>query len=296
MSNQTTNVDIDDVLSSIRRLVSEGDKKSHNPSGEVVAPDLGPEKLILTPNFRVKDSDAVPEEAAPSTEEQGEVTPAEAPPPQLVLTPELSVPAEPLEIGSNNDSLEAKIAVLEARLTDQDPEWEPDGSEITTEPTWDSAGFSAKPRETQGQKFSEETIEAAIDATIDATSAEDQLLAAAFDAAFSSNSEAEEPEETFVAKSREHRWTKVVEPRFAPPVAEPETDFNDELSAGTGPDDALERYLNQPPAVDEAALKQMVQEVIREELQGKLGERITRNVRKLVRKEIHNILTTQEFD
>ena len=40
----------------------------------------------------------------------------------------------------------------------------------------------------------------------------------------------------------------------------------------------------------------MVSQMIREELQGEMGERITRNVRKLVRREINRVLSAQEFD
>lgn len=47
---------------------------------------------------------------------------------------------------------------------------------------------------------------------------------------------------------------------------------------------------------DEEALRDMVTEIVREELSGDLGERITRNVRKLVRREIHRALTAREFD
>jgi len=48
--------------------------------------------------------------------------------------------------------------------------------------------------------------------------------------------------------------------------------------------------------LDEAALRALVSEIIRKELQGTLGERITRNVRKLVRREIQRALSSQEFD
>ncbi|MHA7876873.1 hypothetical protein [Roseivivax sp.] len=50
------------------------------------------------------------------------------------------------------------------------------------------------------------------------------------------------------------------------------------------------------PAMDEAALRELVAEVIRKELQGVLGERITRNVRKLVRREIQRTLASQDFE
>lgn len=38
--------------------------------------------------------------------------------------------------------------------------------------------------------------------------------------------------------------------------------------------------------LDELALREMVAEIIREELRGELGERVTSNIRKLVRREI----------
>lgn len=50
------------------------------------------------------------------------------------------------------------------------------------------------------------------------------------------------------------------------------------------------------PGIDRAALRAIVAEMVREELQGALGERITRNVRKLVRKEIYRVLISQDID
>ena len=47
---------------------------------------------------------------------------------------------------------------------------------------------------------------------------------------------------------------------------------------------------------DEEMLRDLVGEIVRAELQGALGERITRNVRKLVRREIHRALTSQELE
>ncbi len=48
--------------------------------------------------------------------------------------------------------------------------------------------------------------------------------------------------------------------------------------------------------LDEDALRDLVADIVRQELQGALGERITRNVRKLVRREIHRALASQELD
>lgn len=48
--------------------------------------------------------------------------------------------------------------------------------------------------------------------------------------------------------------------------------------------------------VDEEALRELIAEVVREELQGDMGVRITRNIRKLVRREIRLALAAQDLD
>ena len=48
--------------------------------------------------------------------------------------------------------------------------------------------------------------------------------------------------------------------------------------------------------IDEAVLRDMVAQLVREELRGSLGERITQNVRKLVRREIQRALMGQDYD
>ncbi|TAG26869.1 MAG: hypothetical protein EAZ40_04275, partial [Rhodobacterales bacterium] len=53
---------------------------------------------------------------------------------------------------------------------------------------------------------------------------------------------------------------------------------------------------NPVTVLDEAALNEIVRALIREELQGVLGERITQNVRKLVRAEINRALTARSLD
>ncbi len=80
--------------------------------------------------------------------------------------------------------------------------------------------------------------------------------------------------------------------------------WEDHEDAGAGAEDAPETdpesetdILAADEAVlDEASLRELVSEIVREELQGALGERITRNVRKLVRREIHRALTMRNFE
>lgn len=50
------------------------------------------------------------------------------------------------------------------------------------------------------------------------------------------------------------------------------------------------------PVIDEEILRDMVVDIVRSELQGALGERVTRNVRKLVRREIQRALAAHNLD
>lgn len=82
-----------------------------------------------------------------------------------------------------------------------------------------------------------------------------------------------------------------------------------ELQETTAPEDAVTEQAEPAPAaavsgtsiddiedIDEDVLRPIVARLIREELQGELGERITRNVRKLVRREILRAINAREFE
>ena len=85
------------------------------------------------------------------------------------------------------------------------------------------------------------------------------------------------------------------------PVEDLEAHFeHEDLTAQTdasepGPDKA-DRWVGTDAVIDEDALRDMVGEIVRQELQGALGERITRNVRKLVRREIHRALVAKGLE
>ena len=59
---------------------------------------------------------------------------------------------------------------------------------------------------------------------------------------------------------------------------------------------ADEQVFPQGMVFDEQVLRDLVRDLIREELQGALGERITRNVRKLVRSELNRVLAVTDFE
>ena len=72
-------------------------------------------------------------------------------------------------------------------------------------------------------------------------------------------------------------------------------DHEAETKAKAGGDESGLSDLDEA-VLDEESLRELVSDIVRQELQGALGERITRNVRKLVRREIHRALAAQELD
>ena len=66
------------------------------------------------------------------------------------------------------------------------------------------------------------------------------------------------------------------------------------MQVAVGKSDAAVPATPSDPVLDEAAIRALVSEIVRSELQGSLGERITRNVRKLVRREIMRALSVRD--
>ena len=99
---------------------------------------------------------------------------------------------------------------------------------------------------------------------------------------------------------RTMRWRDHVEPEpDARPRPEPETVESTaylDVEESEPEEERRTAGASEELLLDEDALRDMVAEIVRQELQGALGERITRNVRKLVRREIHRALTAQELD
>ncbi|KFI34276.1 hypothetical protein CG51_03960 [Haematobacter missouriensis] len=61
-------------------------------------------------------------------------------------------------------------------------------------------------------------------------------------------------------------------------------------------DDDIGLFADDRSVLDDEHIRMLVAEVLREELQGSLGERMTRNVRKLVRSEIRKAFAEREFE
>ena len=276
MSDLVTNVEIEDVLSSIRRLVAEEDSvvMHHSPADPVPAVSL--ERFVLTPALRVTTSLINDVQVNPLLSlELPKVADHFVALKPLILSSATEV-KEPLShrVMSvvERASLEATIANLEAAVTDERNEWEPDGSEKVKPSALPHAfaDFDTNAFITQGyvNEFSKDEAQTVSD---DLTP-HDVFL---------------EPELTF--KHREKY--------------DPHVDYGDDLLSGDDdgiriPDDLNENiaaYLIDKTSLDEASLRDMIVDVVRKELQGELGNRITRNVRKLVRQEINNALSSKPF-
>jgi hypothetical protein len=149
--------------------------------------------------------------------------------------------------GDGMTKLERMIAELEAAVTDQPDEWEPDGTEVEDLAT----DNTARPMEVAD----------------DVQDADEIIEPATVDEAEDNADQDDEADDEFHAES------------------------DDALE-----DDDLDAFIQQNATLDEAVLREMVTDIVRQELQGALGERITRNVRKLVRREIYRVLNSQEFE
>ena len=283
MSDPVTNVEIEDVLSSIRRLVSE--------SGGAQA--------------EVRKASKIFENKAPGPVSEAE-TPAEKPAvlDKLVLTPSLRVAEAPETVVESEDSSEPEAeAELEIEAADE--------AEDATEAVEHHAEVS---EETQPEAASEEGAERAAEAEQAPEESADEHSKAPegeslkdrieqLEAAVSSQDgewEEENEESVETLQWEDHGNEDDTDENMSAPeaFADQHHDFDaaDEADEVTEAEDEYDFLAGDETMLDEDAVREMAADLVREELQGALGERITRNVRKLVRREIHRALMAQEFE
>lgn len=302
MSDSMTNLEMQDVLSSIRRLVSQ--KKDVKKDGAMVQDD----RFILTPAHRVEvpQVDAVPEflpdlqrppEPVVPLELSDLVVPQAAPEQAISNAADQPVTEEGIDTSDGDTSvvasdamaplgaaqraattLEMRIAELEVAVDRTGDEWEPDGSEPEAEQGPDRHIFEVVDNThfVQPPESREPTREAPL-----------QLADVAVFTHFPGKPAA--PADMAATEEVAEEAGTVEEKISAVPESNP-------------PEPEVERFPAQvvnnddDVFVDEDILRRVVAEVVREELSGKLGERITRNVRRMVRREIENTLSLKEFD
>ena len=326
MSDPVSNHDIEDVLSSIRRLVAQGNKENNADAAarpaaaRPVAVPESSERLVLTADFRVSepaiDSSVVSGLQSPPRFAEDQTTSQET---EVYWTEEVEAPVSAaVDEKTDRASLEATIAELEAAVTESFDEWEPDGSEVVAESSVTSA-FLHK-LDARQTRAPEETVTDAVTDHIAETIADEIAQNVSFEEVRFSKVEAVSELEPVVddATSIDHddvhddvKMPDLGEPTFShskfsevyDPVAEATADaaekedgdvYGDELAPDDAPTFGAMATPTAGQLVDPDALRAMVGEMIREELQGEMGERITRNVRKLVRREINRVITEQD--
>lgn len=374
MSNSVTNVEIEDVLSSIRRLVSDDAAPKRAPdaqSDDDRAQQMG--RLVLTPAQRVMD-DMPQEEAAaepqpillteafkPSEdvehgEHQAEETadqdvayddegqgdePAEASVISDIIQEELAAALSEIDAQRGDDSDEDDH-IEEFEETGDSDEWLEDTAETeAAEVLFENVADDSAEEETETEAKLDDAWED--DEPQDEVSIEDVLNALPSQDTSEPEQEADvTPEDVERAQSLEEKIAEL-EAMVSSRDSEWATDIEDEgenaayerqfgeslpwedASFSSRPMAAFENAsveeaaamsaepMPKPEAeqvaeadgpsdpemgayIDEEMLRSMVTEIVRQELQGKLGERITRSVRKLVRQEIHRALMSQEFE
>ena len=256
MSEPMTNVKIEDVLSSIRRLVAEGTQEVGGLRGRTQAEPVG--RLVLTPSDRV------------------DLEPQDRPEPPLQLRPSDRQDLPPRTCPDTSDLL-STIAELEAAVLGQAEEWEDDGTGTDLDKSWASAGF-------RNDGPVEDAIEVA-PSDWPETLAEARRIFG--DATPTDRDEEAEDDVTGIFRHRTG--------------SDEDAEYHDDLMPVSDDDfDAAERaqlnlYLEGGGGITRSALAQIVRDIVREELQGQMGERVTRNVRKLVRREIQRALSTNDL-
>jgi hypothetical protein len=247
MSEPLTSVEIEDVLSSIRRLVSDDMRPA--PRLDPVAVQPVGEKLILTPALRV-------------VADQAEAPMAE------------------------NVGIEQVVASLGAAVVSDD-QWEHDATDALP-----------KPALSQEWCLLEDALSAALAA--EANLAGPEIAAVPGWAQEGEGHEdghddghAAEPPVRTATSEPDPAWAAAAEARV---IAELEGRDDPHPEAAQAEPAAGIFAAHEPLTHDEQVLRDMVRDIIREELQGGLGERITRNIRKLVRAEMARALAGQDLE
>jgi len=273
MSDPVSNVEIEDILSSIRRLVSDEDR-----SGEE-SENSEDNRLVLTPSLRVHAGDsAEPEESAageePPKEEQYESGATDT---EDEIAETESHDTGTANVGEADDpepaGLRARIAALEDSVATREDQWDPDGS---SDDEYAGGPVETLPWEDHFEERDEGVVAEAWQASqyADDHPEEDEVAPTFCD---------EQEEST----AHPHPEDSERESLGGSDAGIEQGGASAEMAELLGGDDAI---------LDEDALREVIAEIVRQELQGSLGERITRNVRKLVRREIHRALASHDLN
>ena len=293
MSDPMTNTEVEDVLASIRRLVSDDNRLE--PQEKTTAAS---DRLVLTPALRVMDDATTPDQeedaladahdladdidadvevdATDSADEDAVDDIAHVEEPQVSVSEDEGLD-DAVEAGATDT--EADPITLDTVDLDQD-------TLMSIQDAFDEA---------ERNEAAEDTADPEPEQAPDATSLTAKI--AALETLIAGQTDEYEPEtagdgDNAGTEPPTLEWEDADEPDAAAPewvAAEPDAPIE------AAPEEA-QVFSSDEDVLDEEALRDLVSDIVREELQGALGERITRNVRKLVRREIHRALAAQELE
>ncbi|SFE65394.1 hypothetical protein [Roseivivax sediminis] len=311
MTNHASNVEIEDVLSSIRRLVSEDGRARLRPEEP---PAEESETLVLTPQQRVRESD----------DDGGSAEPATGTGPML-----LSQPLADTGEGQNGDGPLDLQTLVEREVAaalvagDEAPEGDAAREEVVSPWSEEAEAMAGKAFDLRRAEAEVPPLEIAggVDVGDGAPEGADGAGEASDGKGVAGDLEGgqanEAPSEgvqtgleprsdTEAARAAQEAAHVLFQAERAGPgkSAQSLEDKISELEAmidqsDDGSDTAARDMRQQDPLPglspasappDAEALREIVADIVRQELQGALGERITRNVRKLVRREIQRAL------
>lgn len=274
MSEPLSSTEIEDVLSSIRRLVSDDIRPAVRVQA-AVAPVAG-DKLILTPALRVVD------------------TPTEASaPPMFVAVPRVQHNAE------NSTDFGQVVASVGAAVDAAPDDWEAEAGDALVSETdfaaaWGSSSANADDEVAVVQLASADSDHFEYqDTVVDAPAVDVPKVVAEDVAAWAQQDEqgdvTADETETVVHNGMvepDPVWADAAAASVIAGLADPVAEADDEEDDDFGGEMRF----------NEDVLRELVRDILREELAGKMGERITRNIRKLVRTEISRAMMTQDIE
>lgn len=295
MSEPMSSVEIEDVLSSIRRLVSEDMRPAATSPVGVPAP---------------------PEASTPALAPQRVAAAMEQAAPKLILTPALRVVADeppsamdPMAEQPWDDSdVAAFVNVEDDTVFEDDNHWQRGADVVSLTPVELSADAGPEP-----------VVERMYQPAPDTSPAQQPVPEVEYLVSEVEPVAAPDGDDALVwspeAEMTAPDWQDAVpEGAFsvedaAAPLEDP---AQDAIWADAAEAEVLRQLAEEGPAsqspphaspmsdddmiYEENLLRDLVRDIIREELQGELGERITRNVRKLVRAEIARAMALRDFD
>lgn len=347
MSDPVSNAEIEDVLSSIRRLIAAGDPDQKD---EPQASEPADNKLILTPAFRVfgGDPDKTLQDAAQT---DTALPPAGRDIPVESLEQDNSAQTEAVDVAEDADDTPPLVLSFDTNMAEpgfqstSDTSMPPADTQVDFEDNWDSDALAETAQvaflhqrvtsvaaHTPSEEVApEEAVEeasateveapvvaeaAAIDAVPEVDAVQEAAVAPEAEEVQKQASDQDEVEQDTVAAEEPELVEEepVLADSDAPvedevedqPILAEVDDLADEPVEDTLGTEVLTATVDDAPVseiveddsdfIDEEHLQEIVARIVREELKGEMGVKITQAVRRMVRREVTRALSLEKFD